>query len=80
MLEHINWKEGFDFDSLGSPSYRGRNGYGNCCGLEGFSRGESIRIMPVNSKGTSASCHIEIPASHIDDAIAMLQALKRRTT
>jgi hypothetical protein len=79
MPEQISWKEKVDFDSPVRPSYRGRNGFGNCCGLEGFSRGEAIRIMPVNSKGTSASCHIEIPASHIEEAIAMLQVLKRRT-
>lgn len=42
-------------------AYQGRNGMGNCQGLEILSCNNKILLSPINSKGQAANCMIQLP-------------------
>jgi hypothetical protein len=56
----------FQADATRDVTYLGRNGEGQCHGLDLTTAGKGSRkylsITPINSKGCLARCHIEIPA------------------
>jgi hypothetical protein len=56
--------------------YIGRNGVGFCCGLTCYEIGDKVVISPINSKGYSANCTIDIPKDQIKNVIKMLKKNK----
>jgi hypothetical protein len=60
-----------------SMFYRGRNGYGIQKGIEVYTAKDRVEINPVNTKGWTHSCKIDIPMESIPDLInALKQAMR----
>jgi hypothetical protein len=59
--------------------YNGRNGFAYCRGIElmRMEHGDlnAIRLYPLNSKGSTSSCYVDIPRSEIPNLISKLQSM-----
>ena len=42
-------------------SYKGRNRYGTVLGIELTVYPDKVRLNPINIRGTTESCHIDVP-------------------
>lgn len=56
--------------------YYGRNGGGNCTGINVIGHTNHIALYPMNSRGFTSNCMIPIPKEEIDNLIESLQKLK----
>lgn len=54
------------------PDYLGRNGYAKCIGLWLSNYSGIVRLWPINSRGDTGSCLIEIPVEAIPVVIDAL--------
>lgn len=53
--------------------YTGRNGNGQCCGLDLDASASIVTLSPLNSKGMIANCRIEVPTEALPAIVAALQ-------
>jgi len=72
MIKFIKWA------NKQVTNFTGRNGYFMCTGVEVIgvsqtSKGDSIMISPVTSKGNIGRCDISIPVSAVPDMVKLLQ-------
>jgi hypothetical protein len=56
--------------------YTGRNGNGFSCGVSIIDFDGKICIAPINSKGLTARCDIDIPKDKIQELIDVLESVK----
>lgn len=54
-------------------NYEGRNRIGSCQGLEIFEGGDRITLFPLNSRGRTEACWIDLPKEAIPEVINILQ-------
>jgi len=58
-------------------TFKGRNGYCNCIGLDVMSYDENVRITAINSRHEGISCWMEIPINkRLDVCLAILPELE----
>jgi len=62
-------------DDQAKPFYRGKNGVSPIRGLEVMTTSiNAVMLTPMNSRGISDSCIIEIPGEHLLEVIYQLQS------
>jgi hypothetical protein len=54
--------------------FLGRNGVGQCKGVDVYRNGHEIWLQPIHSRGGIARCRIEVPLESVDDLIEKLRA------
>ena len=57
----------------GPTSYKGRNGMGTCVGLDIALYEHHATVRPINSKGHTGQCYIEIPNEDLANVCTALQ-------
>lgn len=57
--------------------YRGRNGMSKCEGLELLAMSDFVLLSPLNSRGTTSACFIEIPPERLGEFIEALQKMQK---
>lgn len=55
-------------------SFLGRNGSGQCKGIDVYRNGHEIWLQPINSRGEVSRCRLEIPLECVHDLIGKIQA------
>jgi len=71
MIEKIT------FDKSHELTYMGRNGMGKMVGIEVMTGEKNVYLTPINSRGYSANCELQIPYDSIDEIINALQQAKK---
>lgn len=60
-------------DTTSWCSYRGRNRHGTARGIDLTAYADKVRLSPINSRGSTDACHIDVPRSMIGALIEALQ-------
>ena len=60
------------------PAYRGRNGSADNKGIEVMTTSiNAVMLSPINSRGVTDACFIEIPFEHLSDVIDAMREAQR---